>query len=84
MDRIIPAQERVSEQEEVLLVGHDGQSADRAVLLFRGIKNVVTSVHNVPVLIKHELKLFKFGSLRALEGEEAVLNLELLNAELPN
>jgi len=63
MDRIIPAQERVSEQEEVLLVGHDSQSADRAVLLLRSVKNIVASIHYVPVFIKHELKLFKFGPL---------------------
>jgi hypothetical protein len=38
---IVPTQEGVSEQEEVLLVRHDGQGADRAVLFLGSVEDII-------------------------------------------
>mgnify|MGYP003331234757 CR=1 FL=1 len=82
MDRVVASKEGVTKKEEVLLIRDYSQSAYSAVLVLRSVKYIVRGIHDIPVLIKHELKGAEFTSLSAVEGKEAILDLVLCNAEL--
>jgi len=84
VDGVVASEERVTEKEEILLVSDNRDGADRAILTFGCVKNVVFRVHDVPVLVEHELEGSKLASLSALKGEESILDLVFFNAELPD